>query len=302
MHSLSIEDVTSSAVAAAAAAAARSHELLPPPLSMRLLFSSSHELSRPCSCLTSSLRRRSRAASSLLAGGLSSSLLVAVSSAAIDFGDFFKGPLPGKFLKLLGFLALSRLGVYIPLASCTGISEVARSSEKRRRGWKKESSSIHSICVSWICNCTAEADMQKLSHALKVISKNQRTWFTAALLQLSAEEYPPADATDDKLYLKGATNRDGDFCSTSSTGESLKNIATEICQSSRLKAFLRKQGKLSSLCVNQGCSITFQNFTEIAGEPIEAERLYDVVNVVLSLQIINPAETFGDIVIDYWLQ
>ncbi|XP_072083115.1 uncharacterized protein [Arachis hypogaea] len=148
MHSLSIEDVTSSAVAAAAAAAARSHELLPPPLSMRLLFSSSHELSRPCSCLTSSLRRRSRAASSLLAGGLSSSLLVAVSSAAIDFGDFFKGPLPGKFLKLLGFLALSRL------ASCTGISEVARSSEKRRRGWKKESSSIHSICVSWICNCT----------------------------------------------------------------------------------------------------------------------------------------------------
>ncbi|KAL1333668.1 hypothetical protein HN51_062544 [Arachis hypogaea] len=136
---------------------------------------------------------------------------------------------------------------------------------------------------------TSEADMQKLSHALKVlsetekqlrISKNQRTWFTAALLQLSAEEYPPADATDDKLYLKGATNRDGDFCSTSSTGESLKNNATgqcdeksyrlglqedqkrtldsiwykatEICQSSRLKAFLRKQGKLSSLCVNQG--------------------------------------------------
>ncbi|XLT13544.1 hypothetical protein HN51_059234 [Arachis hypogaea] len=134
-----------------------------------------------------------------------------------------------------------------------------------------------------------EADMQKLSHALKVhsetekqlrMSKNQRTWFTAALLQLSAKEYPPADATDDKLYLKGATNRDGDFCSTSSTGESLKNIATgqcdeksyrlglqedqkrtldsiwykatEICQSSRLKAFLRKQGKLSSLCVNQG--------------------------------------------------
>ncbi|XLR04366.1 hypothetical protein S83_070564, partial [Arachis hypogaea] len=133
-----------------------------------------------------------------------------------------------------------------------------------------------------------EADMQKLSHALKVhsetekqlrMSKNQRTWFTAALLQLSAKEYPPADATDDKLYLKGATNRDGDFCSTSSTGESLKNIATgqcdeksyrlglqedqkrtldsiwykatEICQSSRLKAFLRKQGKLSSLCVNQ---------------------------------------------------
>ncbi|VAI16480.1 unnamed protein product [Triticum turgidum subsp. durum] len=40
----------------------------------------------------------------------------------IDFGDFFKGPLPGKFLKLLGFLALSRLGVYIPLG---GVNQAA---------------------------------------------------------------------------------------------------------------------------------------------------------------------------------
>ncbi|KAK7281582.1 hypothetical protein RIF29_09701 [Crotalaria pallida] len=39
----------------------------------------------------------------------------AIEDSSIDFGDFFKGPLPGKFLKLLGFLALSRLGVYIPL-------------------------------------------------------------------------------------------------------------------------------------------------------------------------------------------
>ncbi|KAI3895175.1 hypothetical protein MKX03_025567 [Papaver bracteatum] len=56
----------------------------------------------------------------------------------------------------------------------------------------------------------------------------------------------------------------------------------------------------------------------IVGEPIEAERFYDSVNVILSLQndeggfatyeltrsyawleLINPAETFGDIVIDY---
>ncbi|XP_057734606.1 ubiquitin receptor RAD23d-like [Arachis stenosperma] len=47
---------------------------------MRLLLSSSDELSQPCSCLTSSLRRRSRAASSLLARGLLSSSLIAVSS------------------------------------------------------------------------------------------------------------------------------------------------------------------------------------------------------------------------------
>uniref|UniRef100_A0A1D1XPI8 Terpene cyclase/mutase family member n=1 Tax=Anthurium amnicola TaxID=1678845 RepID=A0A1D1XPI8_9ARAE len=57
---------------------------------------------------------------------------------------------------------------------------------------------------------------------------------------------------------------------------------------------------------------------EIVGEPIDAKRLYDAVNVLLSLmnkdggvptyelsrsyawlEIINPAETFGDIVIDY---
>ncbi|QHO20111.1 uncharacterized protein DS421_11g335020 [Arachis hypogaea] len=55
---------------------------------MRLLLLSSHELSRPCSCLTSSLRRRSRAASSLLAGGLSSSLLVAVSSDPLKVTPF----------------------------------------------------------------------------------------------------------------------------------------------------------------------------------------------------------------------
>ncbi|KAJ8763555.1 hypothetical protein K2173_002438 [Erythroxylum novogranatense] len=39
----------------------------------------------------------------------------AIEDSSIDFGDFFKGPLPGKCLKLLGFLALSRLGIYIPL-------------------------------------------------------------------------------------------------------------------------------------------------------------------------------------------
>ena len=58
--------------------------------------------------------------------------------------------------------------------------------------------------------------MQKLSHALKVlsetekqlrISKNQRTWFTAALLQLSAEEYSCVDANDAKLCLNAAANR-----------------------------------------------------------------------------------------------
>ncbi|KAJ6863204.1 hypothetical protein NC652_039916 [Populus alba x Populus x berolinensis] len=39
----------------------------------------------------------------------------AIEDSSIDFGDFFEGPLSGKFLKLSGFLALSRLGIYIPL-------------------------------------------------------------------------------------------------------------------------------------------------------------------------------------------
>ncbi|KAK9097943.1 hypothetical protein Syun_024988 [Stephania yunnanensis] len=38
-----------------------------------------------------------------------------IEDSSVDFGDFFKGPLPGKFLKLLGFLALSRIGIYVPL-------------------------------------------------------------------------------------------------------------------------------------------------------------------------------------------
>lgn len=46
---------------------------------------------------------------------LNKGVAAAIEDSSIDFGDFFKGPLPGKFLKLLGFLALSRLGVYIPL-------------------------------------------------------------------------------------------------------------------------------------------------------------------------------------------
>ncbi|CAI5530496.1 unnamed protein product, partial [Closterium sp. Naga37s-1] len=38
-----------------------------------------------------------------------------VEDSKIDIGDFFKGDLPKKFLMLLGLLALSRVGIYIPL-------------------------------------------------------------------------------------------------------------------------------------------------------------------------------------------
>lgn len=74
-------------------------------------------------------------------------------------------------------------------------------------------------------------------------------------------------------------------------------------------------------CTSEGLKAALllsQISPEVVGEPLEAKRLYDAVNVILSLmnkdggfatyeltrsyawmEIINPAETFGDIVIDY---
>ncbi|CAM6087390.1 unnamed protein product [Calypogeia fissa] len=39
----------------------------------------------------------------------------AIEDSSVDFGEFFKGNLPEKFLKVLGLLVLSRVGTYIPL-------------------------------------------------------------------------------------------------------------------------------------------------------------------------------------------
>ncbi|KAH7433209.1 hypothetical protein KP509_07G059500 [Ceratopteris richardii] len=43
-------------------------------------------------------------------------IAAAIEDSTIEFGDFFKGKLPEKFLKLLAWLALSRVGTYIPLS------------------------------------------------------------------------------------------------------------------------------------------------------------------------------------------
>lgn len=57
--------------------------------------------------------------------------------------------------------------------------------------------------------------MQKLNNALKIlsetekqlrISKNQTTWFTVALLQLSSVDYQSVDANDTKLSPRDACN------------------------------------------------------------------------------------------------
>ncbi|KAL4342133.1 hypothetical protein GQ457_08G037210 [Hibiscus cannabinus] len=145
---------------------------------------------------------------------------------------------------------------------------------------------------------TSESSLQKLSHALRAlsetekhlrVSKNQTTWLTVALLQLSSMESNFPDANDLKLCLPNAQHNDSYSNSTSSTGErsnhpftcmcnginssklaerdgsvrsleSIWNKATELCQSGSLKKFLRKQGKLSSLQFNQGLAVAELEF------------------------------------------
>ncbi|KAJ6375440.1 hypothetical protein OIU77_000427 [Salix suchowensis] len=144
----------------------------------------------------------------------------------------------------------------------------------------------------------SEGDVQRLSYALKILSesekqlrmsKNQSTWLTVALLQLSSLETSPMDVNDSKSSMRNGHDRDGDFSSTPSTGESLKHLAlrscedsklerlqvqgdckvtldsiwkraSELCNSNSLRSFLRKQGKLSSLHFNKGLAVAELEF------------------------------------------
>ncbi|KAK3225191.1 hypothetical protein Dsin_005053 [Dipteronia sinensis] len=156
------------------------------------------------------------------------------------------------------------------------------SSEARRRFFERHAS---------------EADMQKLSHALKILSetekqlrmsKHQTTWLTVALLQLSSVESSSLDVNDSKLSLRSSHDKDDESCGTISPGESLKHPVTRSCddnkshqvgtneeckgalesiwmrategQSNSLKKFLRKQGKLFSLQFNQGLAVAELQF------------------------------------------
>lgn len=85
---------------------------------------------------------------------------------------------------------------------------------------------LHCVCSSFACyandtvsSFTAETDMQRLSHALKILSetekqlrmsKNQSTWLTVALLQLSSLETPSLNANDPKSSLRNAHDRGQD--------------------------------------------------------------------------------------------
>ena len=135
---------------------------------------------------------------------------------------------------------------------------------------------------------TSEVDLQKLSHALKILSetekqlrasKNQTTWLTVALLQLSSVESSFLDANDSRAFLRtehprgenvkrlvtcACDNNKPHICEVQEDCkgqlEFLWKQATEICQSSSLKNFLRKQGKLSSVIVSQGMAVAELEF------------------------------------------
>ncbi|KAL6973116.1 hypothetical protein U1Q18_027294 [Sarracenia purpurea var. burkii] len=148
----------------------------------------------------------------------------------------------------------------------------------------------------------SEASLQQLNHALKILSetekqlrmsKSQMTWLIVALLQLSSGGCSFLDANDLRLCERMIHPRDSDFGNTSSMGESLKHLVTsachnnesckvgmhdgketlesiwkraiEKCQSNSLKNFLRKQGKLSSICFNQGTHIYALNLSLMVG-------------------------------------
>ncbi|XP_010248745.1 PREDICTED: protein STICHEL-like 2 isoform X2 [Nelumbo nucifera] len=145
---------------------------------------------------------------------------------------------------------------------------------------------------------TSEGDFHRLRHALKVLSetekqlrtsKNQTTWLTVALLQLSSVESSSLDPNDSRPCLRTEQEKEDGFCSTSPTGDMFKHSvsclcddnkshnsemhedckdkletiwkrAMERCQSDTLRNFLQKEGKLTSLCFNQGVAVAEVEF------------------------------------------
>ncbi|XAR67956.1 DNA-directed DNA polymerase [Bertholletia excelsa] len=146
----------------------------------------------------------------------------------------------------------------------------------------------------------SEASLQQLNQALKILSETERqlqtsksqvTWLTVALLQLSSEGCSSLDANDLELNdetLQVRDGADGDSYSASSKSDSMKHFVTctchyndlhdlemqdgketletiwqkaiAICKSNSLKQFLRKRGKLSSICFNQGMALVELEF------------------------------------------
>ncbi|KAF3598206.1 hypothetical protein DY000_02027262 [Brassica cretica] len=138
--------------------------------------------------------------------------------------------------------------------------------------------------LRFLARHTSEEEIQKLSNALKILSdaekhlrasKNQTTWLTVALLQLSNTDSSSYAANENGVCLRSQGSKDGDRSSTSSecpgdavkqteecqdincneTVETVWKTVTELCCSDSLKRFLWKRGRLTSLTIDKGSSV-----------------------------------------------
>ncbi|EOA15996.1 hypothetical protein CARUB_v10004116mg [Capsella rubella] len=152
-------------------------------------------------------------------------------------------------------------------------------------GNSQESSSATRL--RFLTRHTSEEEMQKLSNALKILSdaekhlrasKNQTTWLTVALLQLSNTDSSSFATNEDE---RNQRSKDVEHSITSSdcprdvvksetedfqeknckeTVETVWKTVTDLCCSDSLKSFLLKRGRLTSLTVDKGVAIAELEF------------------------------------------
>lgn len=119
----------------------------------------------------------------------------------------------------------------------------------------------------------AEAEMQKLSHALRILSeaekqlrmsKNQTTWLTVALLHLSSMESSSSDTNDSKLCLRNAREQGEDhhnYCFlTNSFVDKKPRFSLIGLSSSSLLFFGRRWWFLQSILQRRGFEISCNLF------------------------------------------
>ncbi|KAL1201229.1 Protein STICHEL-like 2 [Cardamine amara subsp. amara] len=152
-------------------------------------------------------------------------------------------------------------------------------------GKSQESSSATRL--RFLTRHTSEEEINKLSNALKILSdaekhlrasKNQTTWLTVALLQLSNTDSSSLATNENG---RNQRSKDVDLSSTSSdcpvdvvkseteecqeknckeTVETVWKMVTDLCTSDSLKSFLWKRGRLTSLTVDKGVAIAELEF------------------------------------------
>ncbi|KAL8250367.1 hypothetical protein R6Q59_034060 [Mikania micrantha] len=135
---------------------------------------------------------------------------------------------------------------------------------------------------------TSEAELQQLNNALKILSeaekqlrasKNQTTWLTVALLQLSSApsfnpndsnlcvrtEHPrvSADESLKHLVLSQCNQKNGcesEMLKDKVALELIWSRAMELCNSISLSNFLKRHGRLASVCFHQGLAVVELKF------------------------------------------